>query len=114
MAKHPKATQTISMLVGEAIPGILGVKGSDFEHVSRALNLHPKKLQRLLKEEGTSYSAILDEVRQNIAARLLTESDISVGRIAKMLDYSSDRPFTTATKRWFGMSATDYRVHTRS
>ncbi len=113
MAKHPKATQTISMLVGEAIPGILGVKGSDFEHVSRALNLHPKKLQRLLKEEGTSYSAILDEVRQNIAARLLTESDISVGRIAKMLDYSSDRPFTTATKRWFGMSATDYRVHTR-
>ena len=111
IAKHPIAKQTISMLVSETIPTILGVNGSDIQHMSQALDLHPKKLQRLLKEEGTSYSAILDEVRQNIAARLLAESDISIVRLAKMLDYSSDRPFTTASKRWFGMSATDYRRH---
>ena len=113
IGKHPIDKQTISMLVGEAIPTILGVNGSDIQHVAQSLDLHPKKLQRLLKEEGTSYSAILDEVRQNIAARLLAESDISITRLAKMLDYSSDKPFTTASKRWFGMPPTDYRAQAR-
>lgn len=109
LSKHPKAKQSISMMVVETIPAILGVKGSDIKHASQALNIHPKKLQRLLKDEGTSYSDILDLVRKNTAKRLLVESDISIGRLAKMLDYSSDRPFTTATKRWFGMPATEYR-----
>ena len=114
IVKHPIAKQTVSMLVAETIPSILGVNGSDIQHISRTLELHPKKLQRLLKEEGTSYSAILDEVRKNIAARLLADSDISIARLAKILDYSSDRPFTTASKRWFGMSATEYRAQAKN
>ena len=109
LAKHPKAKQSISMMVAETIPGILGVKGTDIQHASQALDIHPKKLQRLLNDEGVSYSEVLDDVRKNIAARLLAESDISIVRLAKMLDYSSDRPFTTATKRWFGMPASHYR-----
>lgn len=109
LTKHPKAKQSLSMTVTQTIPIILGVKNSDIKHVSDALNIHPKKLQRLLKDEGTTYSAILDDVRKNIASRLLTESEISIGRLAKMLDYSSDRPFIVATKRWFGMTPTEYR-----
>jgi AraC-like DNA-binding protein len=114
LARHPKATQSISMVVTEVIPVILGMKGSDIQHAAGALNLHPKKLQRLLKSEGTSYSQILDNVRMNIAARILIESDISIIRLAKMLDYSSDRSFTAASKRWFGMGATEYRKHLKS
>lgn len=114
LAKHPKSKQSMSMVVAETIPVILGVKGSDIQHAAANLNIHPKKLQRLLSEEDTSYSQILDEVRKNTAIRILTESDISIIRLARMLDYSSDRPFTTAAKRWFGMSATEYRQHARS
>ena len=113
LSKHPKSKQSISMTIAGTIPAVLGVKGSSIQHVCQALNVHPKKLQRLLKEEGTSYSYILDEVRKNIAARILEESDISIERLAKMLDYSSDRAFTTAAKRWFGMSASDYRKSLR-
>lgn len=109
LATHPKANQSISMMVAETLPSLLGVKGSDIQNTAHALGIHPKKLQRLLKEEGTSYSTVLDDVRRNIAARLLAESDISIARLAKMLDYSSDRPFTVASKRWFGMAATEYR-----
>lgn len=114
ISKHPKAKQSISMMVAETLPAILGVKGSDVQHVSDALDIHPKKLQRLLRDEGTSYSDILDEVRKNTAARLLKESDISIGRLASLLDYSSDRPFTVAVKRWFGMTATRYRQARRA
>lgn len=114
IVKQPKAEQSMSMVMTETIPLMLGVKGSDIQHAAEALNLHPKKLQRLLSEEGTNYSQLLDNVRKNMAARILTESDISIIRLARMLDYSSDRPFTTAAKRWFGMSATEYRQHVRS
>ena len=101
------------MIVGETILGILGVKGSDITHVSTALDIHPKKLQRLLKDEGTSFTDILDDVRKNIARRLLIESDISMLRIAKMLDYSGSSPFIQAFRRWFSMSPTQYRKQYR-
>ena len=113
VAKHPKAKQSITMIVAETILSILGVKGSDIEQVSSALDIHPKKLQRLLKDEGTNFSEILEDVRENIASRLLIESDISILRIAKMLDYSGSGAFNLAAKRWFGMPPTEYRKSAR-
>ena len=113
LSKFPKAKQTMSMAVSEIIPGLLGMKGSDIQHVAQRLDMHPKKLQRILKDENTSYSKVLDDVRKHTAMRLLSESDISIVRLAKMLDYSSDRPFTAASKRWFGVSPTQYRQNLR-
>jgi len=114
LLKHPKSKQTISMMVAEAISSTLGVNGSDMKHVSQALNIHPKKLQRLLKQEGTTYSDILETVRKNIASRLLTESDIEISRIAKMLDYVSDGPLATAMRRWYGMNSSEFRKARRT
>lgn len=73
----------------------------------------PKKLQRLLAEEGATYSELLDQVRSNLAKRPLAETDISIDRIAKTLDYSTDWAFSTAAKRWFGKTPTQYRKHVR-
>ena len=109
VGKNPKSAMPISMLVAETVPNIIGIKNSDIQTVASALNLHPKKLQRLLSDEGTTYSAILDDVRRSLAERILTESNISINRLAKMLDYSSDRPFSIAAKRWLGMNPTQYR-----
>ena len=109
VGKNPKTATPISMLVAETLPNIIGIKNCDIQTVAAALNLHPKKLQRLLSDEGTTYSTILDEVRRGLAERILTESNISINRLAKMLDYSSDRPLSIAAKRWFGMNPTQYR-----
>ena len=111
--KNKKAKRLVSSMVAETLPAIFGLGKSDATTVANLMNMHPKKLQRLLKDEGTSYSAILDEVRKSLAARLLEESEISILRIARMLDYSSDRPFSSASKRWFGMSPTKYRENSR-
>jgi len=106
---QPHAKQSLAITVAEILPAILGTRNSDVAMVAKQLNMHPKKLQRLLKDEQTSYSEVLDETRKNLADRLLAESNISIIRIATMLDYVSDRPFTLATKRWFGMTPTQYR-----
>jgi len=109
MSRHSGTKNSMRASVTEILPGIMGNRRTDVESVAMALDIHPKKLQRLLKDEGVAYSDILDEVRKNLAERLLIESDISIERIAKMLDYASDRPFTAAMRRWFEMSPTAYR-----
>ena len=114
LEKLPRAQSSLSSTITEMLPGLLGVKHTDIDVMSDILDIHPKKLQRLLKDEGTSFSQILDDVRKNLAQRLLVETDISIMRLAKMLDYSSDRPFTTATKRWFGVTPSHYRKSNRS
>lgn len=111
--KNPKTPTPISMLVVETLPSIIGVRNSDIQTIAATLNLHPKKLQRLLSDEGATYSAILDDVRRGIAERILTESNISIHHLAKMLDYSSDRPLSIAAKRWFGMPPSQYRQRSR-
>lgn len=108
-SKNPTTSEPITHLIMESLPALLGVNKSDINSVGEALQLHPKKLQRLLAEEGRNYSEILDDVRMNIAKRLLKETDISVDRIAKVLDYSSNRAFTAASKRWFEISPNKYR-----
>lgn len=109
LSDHPRAKKSISDMVYETLPSIMGLKKSDIHIMAELLELHPKKLQRLLKDEGTSYTQILDDVRKSLAERLLVETDISVMRMAKMLDYGTDRAFTLAAKRWFGMTPSQYR-----
>lgn len=109
----PRHKSSLSLTIAEMLPGLVGVNYTDINTVSDILEMHPKKVQRLLKDEGTSFSQILDNVRRSLAQRLLIETDISITRLAKMLDYSSDRPFTIASRRWFGMTPSDYRKANR-
>ena len=81
--------------------------------VANILGISPKKLQRLLKEEGATYSDILENVRKGMAKRLLFESDISISHLATLLDYSSIESFSMACNRWFDVPATDYRRQLR-
>ena len=103
MHKDLKHQATVAMTLAEILPSLLGVKHSDIGSVAQAMNISPKKLQRLLKDEGTSYSAVLEDVRKNIAYRLVRESDMTIMHIAQLLDYASHKTFIAGFKRWFGM-----------
>ena len=76
--------------------------------------MSPKKLQSLLHDEGTSYSAVLDGVRKNLACRLLKESDMTIMHIAQLLDYSNDKTFIAAFKRWFDVPPGQFRTLERA
>lgn len=111
---NPDARRKVSALITETMPTIMGTSGTSFGAVAKSMNMHPKKLQRLLADEGASFSKILDDVRRSIASRLLRDTDIPILRVAKMLDYSSDRAFATAFKRWFGIAPSTYREQIRA
>jgi len=109
MRKAPRSNTPMSDSIMEILPSILGTMKSKPDLVAQALNISLKKMQRLLKEEGTHFSDIRDQVRREMAYRLLFESDLPITHLASLLDYSSPEAFNTASKRWFGVSPLKYR-----
>lgn len=109
LLKSPVGRASFSAQVGLILPQVLGLGKSDAAHVAATLGVSVRKMQRLLQDEGASYSQILDEVRESMALQLLQNSETSITRIANLLDYRSPTAFSNAFKRWRGISPRDYR-----
>ena len=79
------------------------------ESVARALYMSSRKLQRQLQSAGTTFNALLNEIRQDLAQKYLGEEDTSMTEIAFLLGFSESSAFSRAFKRWMGVSPTKYR-----
>lgn len=64
------------------------------------MGVSPKKLQRLLYDEGTSFSEVLDQYRATKVIVLLQTTKLPIRKIARSLGYSSSVALNTACKRW--------------
>lgn len=74
--------------------------------VARALALGERTLRRRLAADGTSYQALLDEVRISFAGRLLATGTLSVAEVAHRLGYAEAASFIHAHRRWHGTTPT--------
>jgi AraC-like DNA-binding protein len=80
------------------------------ERVADYLSITARTLQRRLRSEGTSYKALLEEVRYNIATRYLLDSRASLTTLADMLGYSELAAFSNAFKTKTGLSPRQWRA----
>lgn len=69
--------------------------------VARALSVTSRTLQRRLKEEETTFSALVDRTRSQRAHQLLTSTNVTSCEVAFLLGYSDTTAFYRAFKRWF-------------
>jgi AraC-like DNA-binding protein len=76
---------------------------------SAALHMSTRQLQNKLKEEGTSYQELLDDVREFMALEYLRDPQLSVCQIAFLLGFSEQSTFNHAFKRWTGQTPGVYR-----
>ena len=83
---------------------LLLMGNAGMEDVAGRLGLHPRAMRRRLRQEGTTFEAIKDEVRHAAARELLMLGDLSIADIAVTLDYASASSFVHAFRRWSGMS----------
>lgn len=81
--------------------------------IARALGLSTRTLQRDLARLGLSYSAILGELRMEIATQQLASSQLGIGEIASLLGYRHAGDFTRAFKNFAEMSPSSYREFNR-
>jgi AraC-like DNA-binding protein len=79
------------------------------ESVARLLGLHKRTLNRRLAEEGTSFAALLGEVRFQLSRQLLAETDLSFADVAATLNYTDSSTFSRAFRSWAGMAPSTWR-----
>jgi AraC-like DNA-binding protein len=105
--------QSMTETVRLAIASVAGSGHCSIAFVSESLGLTPKKLRRLLAAEGTTFSEVLEKVRENMARKFLSETNAPIGNIAGLLDYSTTAPFSLAFKRWTGKTPHEFRKDER-
>jgi len=78
--------------------------------VARKLAVSARNLQNRLREEGTTYQKLADEIRKEKAVGFLENDNIPISEIGFLLGYAEQSVFTRAFKRWVGLTPGQYRV----
>jgi AraC-like DNA-binding protein len=77
--------------------------------VARTLGMSPRALQRRLTVETTTYAALIDDTRRELALAYLREGRYSMTDIGYLLGFSGAASFTRAFRRWTGQTPSDYQ-----
>ncbi|WP_296707327.1 AraC family transcriptional regulator [Rhodoblastus sp.] len=104
------APRFINRVKGE-IRQLLATNRIGVEDLSEAIGMHRWTLQRRLAEEGTSFSALLEETRRGLARSYIAQRQLPLTEIAYMLGYSENSAFTRAFNKWYGASPRRVRLH---
>ena len=83
-------------------------------NISAQLCLHERTLHRRLREHSTTFRRESEEVRSELARRLLTETTMSIKGVSAALRYSDTSAFNHAFKRWTGDTPTHWRERAKS
>jgi len=90
--------------VEKALLEVLPKGNATVSNIARALAMSTRSLARRLKEEGTSYTEVLDGLRRELAMRYVEDETLGVSQIAWLLGYSEVSSFNHAFRRWTSRS----------
>ena len=82
------------------------------EGTARMLSMHRRTLNRRLQDQGTTFQALLDQVRFETARQLLEWTHLSLDDVAAALGYASVSPFMRSFRRWTGTTPGKWRSGT--
>jgi AraC-like DNA-binding protein len=95
--------------VRRVLSAALSTEDDQLETVAGRLGMTGRSLQRRLRDEGTVFQTLRDEVRRDLADRYLGEGR-SFSEISFMLGFSEPSAFFRAFKRWTGMTPFERRA----
>jgi AraC-like DNA-binding protein len=91
-------------LLRAALPAPLSL-----DDIAGRLHLSPRTVHRRLEEEGSSFRAIKDALRRDMALAMLTKTRDSIAQVAADLGYADPSAFYRAFVEWTGMAPQHYR-----
>lgn len=80
------------------------------EKIAATLHMSLRNLQRKLADADSSYKAILNQTRQELAVSYMNDNQYSISEIAYLLGFADTSGFTRAFKRWTGLAPSDFRA----
>jgi AraC-like DNA-binding protein len=83
------------------------------DDIARELGMSSKTLERRLGERRLTFSALLDEIRCELAKRYLGETDFRLEQVAYLIGYSEPASLVRAFRRWTGTTPMQYRAKRR-
>lgn len=113
LLRRIRSTQTWSGKVAEQLGRTLCDGKPRLSSVARLLAVSERSLQGKLKDEGTTYQAVLDSVRQQLATAYLEDDKLSLAEVAFLLGYADQSAFNHAFRKWTGDSPLRFREHNR-
>jgi AraC-like DNA-binding protein len=103
------AQQSVRGQIEQALLPLLHLGNPGADQVAAQLGMSRQTLFRHLKNEGTTYRQVLEDLRHTSAISHLKSQTLSVGEIAYLLGFSDLAAFSRAFKRWTGQSPRDFR-----
>jgi len=82
---------------------------ANLETIAAQFYTSTRTLQRHLQQEGTSFAALVDETRSELARQYVQEKDMDLSEIAFLLGFSEQGALSRSFKRWTGKSPVHYR-----
>lgn len=103
--------KTSSGVSGEVYQVLMSTPGvfPGMEAVAESMHLTTRTLRRRLDEEGTSFVAIVDDVKRSLALEYLKTTKMSTDDVAMLLGFSDAANFRRALKRWTGKGPGELR-----
>jgi len=78
--------------------------------VARSLSMHPRTLDRRLRERGVLFRDLTAKARFQLARQLLAETGMSITDIGLALGYADISVFSRAFLRWSGLPPSEWRA----
>jgi AraC-like DNA-binding protein len=82
---------------------------TSIDDVAKAMHISVRTLSRRLRDEDTSFQAIKDDMRRDVAIQRLTKTDTPIAVIGAELGFDSPTTFHRAFKTWTGSTPGAYR-----
>jgi AraC-like DNA-binding protein len=108
LQKRVPAPATLSAEVSRVLVEALRGDDATIGVVAKRLGMTERSLQRRLKDEQTSFNAVREDVRKQLASRYLADQ-LAISEISFLLGFSEPSAFFRAFKRWTGMTPLEAR-----
>jgi AraC-like DNA-binding protein len=108
-SRQLQETRDFTELVRHLISRNLAAGRPDIDALSLRIPFQSRTIQKKLKESGTSFTALLNEVRFELAESLLLQSDIPITYIAQRLCFQDISAFSKAFSKHYGMSPRQWK-----
>jgi AraC-like DNA-binding protein len=105
--------QSLTDRVTRLVRTLLSTGRCSIEEISDHLAVDRRTVHRKLAREGSTFSAILDGVRSDLAQQYLRGHDRPIGDVSQLLGFSSPSTFSRWFHDRFGHSATRWRESRR-
>jgi AraC-like DNA-binding protein len=109
-ASYPRVATDMTAQMRRLVVSMLSTGQCTVERAAQQLGVDRRTIHRRLAQEGQSFSAIVDDVRQEFATRYLTDKHRSLAEVSALLGFAAPSGFSRWYRRNFRRSPSERRA----